>query len=83
MRTSASFPEWAERIGNWDFDMTMDAVYNWGDPVIGVHRTYVCDNIQQGHGLDEHPKLLQPQGGRTARPGRPGNGPEQTQGVVQ
>ncbi len=48
VRTSASFAEWAERIGNWDFDMTMDIVYNWGDPVIGVHRTYICDNIRQG-----------------------------------
>ncbi len=48
VRTSASFPEWAERIGKWDFDMTMDGVYNWGDPVIGVNRTYLCDNIRQG-----------------------------------
>jgi hypothetical protein len=48
VRRSASFPEWAERIGNWDFDLTMDCVYNWGDPVIGVHRTYLCDNIRQG-----------------------------------
>ena len=47
-RDSATFLEWAERIGNWDFDMTMDSVYNWGDPVIGVHRTYLCDNIRQG-----------------------------------
>jgi hypothetical protein len=48
VRRSASFPEWAERIGNWDFDMTMDVVYNWGDPVIGVHRSYLSDNIRQG-----------------------------------
>ena len=48
VRPSANFPEWAERIGNWDFDMTMDSVYNWGDPVIGVHRTYLSDNIRQG-----------------------------------
>ncbi|MBU2578157.1 ABC transporter substrate-binding protein [Patescibacteria group bacterium] len=48
VRRSESFPEWAERIGNWDFDMTMDAVYNWGDPVIGVHRTYLSDNIRKG-----------------------------------
>ncbi len=48
VRESADFLEWAERIGNWDFDMTMDSVYNWGDPVIGVHRTYLCDNIRQG-----------------------------------
>ncbi len=48
VRRSASFPDWAERIGNWDFDLTMDIVNNWGDPVIGVHRTYLCDNIRQG-----------------------------------
>jgi peptide/nickel transport system substrate-binding protein len=48
VRSSASFSEWAERIGNWDFDMTLDVVYNWGDPVIGVHRTYLSDNIRQG-----------------------------------
>ena len=48
VRQSASFPEWAERIGNWDFDMTMDLVYNWGDPAIGVHRTYLSDNIRKG-----------------------------------
>jgi peptide/nickel transport system substrate-binding protein len=48
VRKSASFPEWAERVGNWDFDMTMDLVYNWGDPVIGVHRTYLSDNIREG-----------------------------------
>ena len=48
LRDSENFPAWAERIGNWDFDMTMDIVYNWGDPVIGVHRTYMSDNIHQG-----------------------------------
>ena len=48
VRASASFPEWAERVGNWDFDMTMDTVFNWGDPVIGVDRTYICSNIRKG-----------------------------------
>ena len=28
--------------------MTMDIVYNWSDPVIGVHRTYLSSNIRQG-----------------------------------
>ncbi|MFD2441874.1 hypothetical protein ACFSS8_20440 [Paracoccus kondratievae] len=28
--------------------MTMDLVFNWGDPVIGVNRTYLCSNIRQG-----------------------------------
>jgi len=48
VRISKKFLEWANRIRNWDFDMTMDSVYNWGDPVIGVHRTYLSDNIQKG-----------------------------------
>lgn len=48
VRASADFGAWADRISNWNFDMTMDNVYNWGDPVIGVHRTYLCDNIKKG-----------------------------------
>ena len=26
----------------------MDDVFNWGDPVIGVHRTYLSSNIRRG-----------------------------------
>ncbi|MGI9484622.1 MAG: ABC transporter substrate-binding protein [Geminicoccaceae bacterium] len=48
VRASADFPGWAERVSNWEFEMTMDNVYNWGDPVIGVHRTYLCDNHKKG-----------------------------------
>ncbi|MFH0782766.1 MAG: ABC transporter substrate-binding protein [Pseudomonadota bacterium] len=48
VRSSKNIKEWSERIGNWDFDMTMDAVYNWGDPIIGVHRTYLSQNIREG-----------------------------------
>ena len=48
VRTSPDFPTWASRVGNWDFDMTMDVVFNWGDPVIGVHRTYLTSNIRKG-----------------------------------
>ena len=28
--------------------MTIDSVWNWGDPVIGVHRTYLSSNIRKG-----------------------------------
>lgn len=48
VRASPDFPTWAKRVSNFDFDMTMDAVYNWGDPVIGVHRTYLSSNIRKG-----------------------------------
>ncbi|MCA0241655.1 MAG: ABC transporter substrate-binding protein [Proteobacteria bacterium] len=46
VRTSADFPAWSKRIAARDFDVTMDAVFNWGDPIIGVHRTYLSTNIK-------------------------------------
>ena len=48
VRASADFPTWAKRISNHEFDMTIDNVFNWGDPVIGVHRTYNSQNIKKG-----------------------------------
>lgn len=48
VRSSPDFPSWAGRISKYDFDLTMDVVFNWGDPVIGVHRTYLSTNIVPG-----------------------------------
>ena len=48
VRVAPDFPTWAQRISNFDFDMTTDTVFNWGDPVIGVHRTYLSSNIRKG-----------------------------------
>ncbi len=48
VRAAPDFPTWAGRVGGHDFELTMDVVFNWGDPVIGVHRTYLTDNIRQG-----------------------------------
>jgi len=48
VRAAPDFPTWAGRVGNQDFEMTMDSVFNWGDPVIGVHRTYLSSNIRKG-----------------------------------
>jgi len=48
VRAAPDFPTWAGRVGGHDFELTMDIVFNWGDPVIGVHRTYLCSNIRQG-----------------------------------
>jgi peptide/nickel transport system substrate-binding protein len=42
------FPTWSKTISNHNFDMTWDNVFNWGDPVIGVHRTYSSANIKPG-----------------------------------
>lgn len=46
LRSSADLPAWAARMAAHDFDMTMDTLFNWGDPVIGVHRTYLSTNIK-------------------------------------
>lgn len=48
VRAAPDFPTWAKRVGGHDFDLTTDSVFNWGDPVIGVHRTYLSSNIRQG-----------------------------------
>ena len=48
VRNSPDFPTWAKRVSNHEFDLTMDIVFNWGDPVIGVHRTYLTSNIRKG-----------------------------------
>ena len=48
VRSAPDFPTWADRVGGHNFDLTMDIVFNWSDPVIGVHRTYLSSNIRQG-----------------------------------
>lgn len=48
VRLAPDFPTWAQRISSFDFDLTIDNVYNWADPVIGVHRTYLSTNIRKG-----------------------------------
>ena len=48
VRASADFPTWAKRMGDMDFDLSWDTVFNWGDPVIGGHRTYLGSNIAKG-----------------------------------
>ncbi len=48
VRLSPDFPTWARRVASHQFDMTLDSVWNWGDPVIGVHRTWISSNIRKG-----------------------------------
>jgi len=48
VRAAPDFPTWAQRVASFDFDLTMDNVFNWGDPVIGVARTYLSSNIRKG-----------------------------------
>jgi len=39
---------WASRTGNWDFDLTTNFIYQYGDPALGVQRLYVSSNIVKG-----------------------------------
>ena len=50
VRDSASLPAWAGIFfgGPEAWHMTMNAYFNWGDPVIGVDRAYMCSNIKPG-----------------------------------
>ncbi|MDG1209809.1 MAG: ABC transporter substrate-binding protein [Paracoccaceae bacterium] len=48
VRAAPDFPTWAGRVSKHDFELSMDIVFNWGDPVIGVHRTYLSSNIKEG-----------------------------------
>ena len=46
VRAPADFAAWAKRMAEKDFDISMDAAFAWGDPVIGVSRTYLSSNIR-------------------------------------
>ena len=78
VRTSADFPAWAKRMATKDFDMSMDSVFNWGDPVIGVHRLYQMERDGKLEGF-----VLEANSGEPAqhrrRPARPG----QAQGLLR
>ncbi len=46
LRPPADFATWARRIASWDYGFTLNTSWNYPDPVIGVHRLYLCDNIR-------------------------------------
>lgn len=46
VRSSPDFPTWAGRMAAGDFQMSTDVLFTWGDPVIGVNRTYLSTNIR-------------------------------------
>lgn len=38
---------WARRLSDWDYETTINFLYQYGDPTLGVERTYVSTNIQK------------------------------------
>ena len=46
LRKAPDFAAWSQRVASWDFDATMNGIWNYPDPVIGVHRLFACANIR-------------------------------------
>jgi len=46
LRKAPDFGTWAQRVASWDYDATMNAIWNYPDPAIGVHRLFACKNIR-------------------------------------
>lgn len=47
LRKSPDFATWASRVAGGDYDASMNGAWNYPDPVIGVHRLYLCSNIRK------------------------------------
>jgi len=45
---AVDFPTWLRRMGNGEFEMLGGALFQYGDPAIGVARSYVSSNIRKG-----------------------------------
>jgi peptide/nickel transport system substrate-binding protein len=45
---SVDIAGWTSRYGNWDFQMTSNYPYQFGDPALGVARFFVSSNIRKG-----------------------------------
>jgi peptide/nickel transport system substrate-binding protein len=48
LRANPDFPSWSSRVSNWEYDMTMNGMWNYPDPVIGVNRAYLSTNQKKG-----------------------------------
>lgn len=38
---------WSSRVGAWDYETTLNFLYQFGDPTLGVERSYVTSNIKK------------------------------------
>ncbi|MYN14244.1 ABC transporter substrate-binding protein [Pusillimonas sp. TS35] len=48
LRANPDFPTWSTRVSNWEYDLTMNGMWNYPDPVIGVNRAYLSTNQKKG-----------------------------------
>lgn len=46
LRKSPDFGAWVKRVAGWEHDATISGIWGYSDPVIGIHRLFVCENIR-------------------------------------
>lgn len=39
---------WGKSVADWDYDVTTNLLYQFGDPALGVARSYISSNIRKG-----------------------------------
>ncbi|GED46348.1 ABC transporter substrate-binding protein [Vreelandella aquamarina] len=39
---------WNQRLGEWDYDLAFTYLFQYGDPALGISRTYISSNIAKG-----------------------------------
>lgn len=39
-------PSWSRRVADWNYDLALSLPGNYHDPLVGVSRMFVCDNIK-------------------------------------
>jgi peptide/nickel transport system substrate-binding protein len=39
---------WNQKVSEWDYDLASTYLYQYGDPALGVSRTYISSNIAKG-----------------------------------
>jgi peptide/nickel transport system substrate-binding protein len=39
---------WGQKVSNWEYEMTANLLYQFGDPALGVTRSYATSNIRKG-----------------------------------
>ena len=46
LRRPSGFGPWIKMVASWQFEMTLDVVFSYPDPIIGVHRLFHSNNIK-------------------------------------
>jgi len=47
LRKSTDLADWSSKVGQWGYQMSMNSTWNWSDPVVGVHRSFLSSNIKK------------------------------------